>query len=280
MSKQKEQNAYILSDERAQQEYVEVRRAEKWIPFFLPYLKNGYNVLDCGCGVGSITLDIAERVFPGKVIGVDMDERQLEIGRQNAEKRGIKNVVFEKADVYALPYAKESFDAILAHTLLIHLSDHIRVLKVFHSLLKPSGVVGISDDDWGTSIDSPMSPVSGKNIELMAKVIQYHGGNPFYSRHLRSHLIEAGFEKNEGYALAPEFYGTLTETRRIVSVVNNILSSPEFIALVTDKRWATKEEIDELIEYNLKWAEAPNSFAAHMYCAAVGWKSSKVNQII
>lgn len=276
MSRQEDQNPYILSDDRAQQEYIEERRAEKWIPFFLPYLKTGYNVLDCGCGVGSITLDIAERVFPGQVIGVDMDERQLEIGRQKAEERGITNITFEKADVYALPYAKESFDAILAHTLLIHLNDQIRVLKIFHSLLKPSGVVGISDDDWGTSIDSPMSPFSGKNIELMAKVIQYHGGNPFYSRHLRSLLIEAGFDKNEGYALAPEFYGTLTETRRVASVVNDILSSPDFVSLVISKNWATKEELDELIEYNLKWAEAPNSFAAHIYCAAVGWKKSNI----
>ena len=72
---------YTLNNAEAQQTYVSVRRAKDWVGFFLPYLKQGFSVLDCGCGVGSITLDIAELVAPGQVIGVDMDEKQLQIVR-------------------------------------------------------------------------------------------------------------------------------------------------------------------------------------------------------
>lgn len=275
METSKKETNYILSDERSQKEYVEVRRAEKWIPFILPHLKSGMNVLDCGCGVGSITLDIAEIVNPGHVIGVDMDERQLKIGRQMAKERGITNVTFETANVYELPFSPESFDAIIAHTLLIHLNDQVKALKEFYRLLKPGGIVGISDDDWGTAVQSPESPLSGRNLELMAKYIEHNGGNPFYSRHLRSYMTQAGFKKNEGYALAPEHYGNLDETRRIVSVANGILQSSDFVSLVVDKGWSTEKEINELIEWNLQWAEKPDSFAAHMYCAAIGWKPEK-----
>ncbi|MEM7317188.1 MAG: SAM-dependent methyltransferase, partial [Planctomycetota bacterium] len=37
--------------------------------FFLPYLGSGQSVLDCGCGPGTITLDIAAAVEPGHVVG-------------------------------------------------------------------------------------------------------------------------------------------------------------------------------------------------------------------
>jgi len=40
--------------------------------FLLPHLKPGMRVLDCGCGPGSITADVAELVAPGQVIGVDI----------------------------------------------------------------------------------------------------------------------------------------------------------------------------------------------------------------
>ncbi len=36
--------------------------------------------------------------------------------------------------------------------------------------------------------------------------------------------------------------------------------------------WATQAELDELVAENIRWGNRPDSFAAHMYCAAVGWK--------
>ncbi|MGH2503831.1 MAG: hypothetical protein ACRDID_15075, partial [Ktedonobacterales bacterium] len=52
---------YNIADEQAQIAYVQTRRAAQWVPFLLPHLHSGLRLLDCGCGVGSITLDLAER---------------------------------------------------------------------------------------------------------------------------------------------------------------------------------------------------------------------------
>jgi ubiquinone/menaquinone biosynthesis C-methylase UbiE len=137
---------YSLIDAQSQREYVETRTAAKWVGFFLPHLESGMSLLDCGCGVGSITLDLAEIVAPGQVIGLDTDSEQLEIARSQAQKRGLTNVNFEIANVYELPFADASFDAVLAHTLLIHLNDPLKALKEMRRILKPGGIVAISDD--------------------------------------------------------------------------------------------------------------------------------------
>src|SRR5215813_1930647 len=118
MADSSQKEFYSLNNAEAQRTYVGVRRAKDWVGFFLPYLKQGLSVLDCGCGVGSITLDLAELVSPGKVIGVDMDEGQLQVARATAETRSLTNVLFEQGDVYQLRFESSSFDAALAHTLL------------------------------------------------------------------------------------------------------------------------------------------------------------------
>jgi SAM-dependent methyltransferase len=271
MENQSSTEFYTISDPEAQQTYVGVRRAQEWIGFFLPYLKPGFTVLDCGCGVGSITLDIAEKVAPGQVIGIDIDESQLEIARANAIERGLTNVSFEQGDVYALRFDDGFFDAVLAHTLLIHLNDQLRALRVFHRLLKPGGVVGISDDDWDTFIFSPENPFILKFIQLLEKVMQHNGGNPFYSRHLRGLLLEAGFKKTEGYAVAADHYGRLEETRRAAAVMSGVLHSPDWASLVINQGWATQAEIDEVVDEIKQWGERPDAFLALTYCAAVGW---------
>jgi ubiquinone/menaquinone biosynthesis C-methylase UbiE len=271
MENQSFEQFYSISDAEAQQTYVGVRRANEWVGFFLPHLKPGFTVLDCGCGVGSITLDIAELVAPGQVIGIDMDEGQLEVARANAKERGLTNVSFEQANVYALRFADSSFDAVLAHTLLVHLDDPLRALREFKRLLKPGGVVGISDDDLDTIVFSPENPFLRKFIKLFIQMMHYNGGDPFYSRHLRSLLLEAGFSKTEGHAVAADHYGRLEETRRLATVLEDIFRSPDAVALITRQEWASQAELIEMIDEIKQWAERPDAFFAWMYCAAVGW---------
>src|SRR5438067_12665250 len=57
--------------------------------FLLPHLKPGMRVLDCGCGPGSITADVAELVAAGQVIGVDIEPGQVGAGRRRAGGRGV-----------------------------------------------------------------------------------------------------------------------------------------------------------------------------------------------
>lgn len=110
---------------------------------------------------------------------------QLEIARSQAQKRGLTNVRFEVANVYELPFADASFDAVLAHTLLVHLSDPLKVLKEMRRILKPGGIAAVSDDNFNTLVVSPPIPLIEDLLRIWAKVIELNGGSPDYSRNLR-----------------------------------------------------------------------------------------------
>jgi ubiquinone/menaquinone biosynthesis C-methylase UbiE len=262
---------YSISDSQAQREYVENRTAAQWVGFFLPHLRVGMSLLDCGCGVGSITLDLAEIVAPGQVVGIDTDAEQLDIARSQAHKRRVTNARFEAASVYELPFADASFDAALAHTLLVHLSDPLLALKEMRRILKPGGIVAVSDDDFSTLVISPSTPLLEKTLEMWVRILELNGGSPYYSRHLRRLLLEAGFARTEGHVVAADYHGTLEATRRFAGMTERLIRHPALVELVIGQGLADRELLDAIVDEIRSWAERPDAFLAWMYCAALGW---------
>ena len=266
------QESYFIADAEAQVAYVRGRRATVWVPFLLPHLQPGMRLLDAGCGVGSITLDLAELVAPGETVGMDQDASQLEIARASAASRGVASARFALGDAYALPFPDASFDAVLAHTLLVHLSDPLRALKEFHRVLRPGGIVAVSDDQDATWVVSPQDSVARTIIaELGPKAIVASGGSPFYSHNLRRLLLDAGFARTEGHAVAAECYGTLQETRRFAAIISQQMTNPQVIARTVAAGLATAEELEAMRLEALAWGERPDAYAAILYCAALGW---------
>ena len=74
--------SYSFRDnEEIAQRFTE-RRAAKCAGFLLPHLQAGMRLLDCGCGPGSITLDLAAVVAPGEVVEIDLDPVSVELARK------------------------------------------------------------------------------------------------------------------------------------------------------------------------------------------------------
>ena len=114
---------------------VHVRRTGAVAAFLAPHLRGGMRLIDCGCGPGSITVDLAQAVAPGRAIGVDLREDALIHGRTLARERGIASVAFHAASVYRLPYADGSFDAAFACAVLQHLAAPLAALKEIRRVL-------------------------------------------------------------------------------------------------------------------------------------------------
>jgi len=101
------------------------------------YFDAGSIVLDYGCATGSIAIEIADMVKEAR--GIDTSSKMIEFAKRKADERKIKNIDFTKATIFDESLGKESFDIILALSILHLAEDSAQVMGRIAQLLRPGG---------------------------------------------------------------------------------------------------------------------------------------------
>ena len=153
----------------------------------------GTSVLDIGCGPGTITIDIARRVAPAHVVGLDASADIIEQARRDAT--GVENVEFRTGDVYALDYDDARFDVVHAHQVLQHVGDPLVALGEMRRVCRPDGVVAARDGDYRAFVWYPESAAIEEWLELYETIARANGGEPDAGRRLFGWAHEAGFSE-------------------------------------------------------------------------------------
>ena len=169
------------------------RTAENSAGYLVPHLRPGQRLLDVGCGPGTITLDLARLVAPGRVIGVDRAESPLEEARRAAGEQRVGNVDFVVGDIYDLAYPDGSFDVVHAHQVLQHLSDPVAALIEMRRVGRAGGFVAVRDADYEAMTWYPADSRLDRWLELYRAATRANGAEPDAARHLLAWLHAAGF---------------------------------------------------------------------------------------
>lgn len=246
------------------------RTADRHAAFLLPHLKPGMRVLDCGCGPGSVTVGFAELVAPGEVIGTDLEESQLELGRKAAEERGLANVRFEPASIYELPFENESFDAVFISAVLGNLSDPLRGLQEAYRILKPGGVIGVKEFDHGGDLLFPPDPDLLRGVELYIRLRRHNGHDPESGRKVLGRLQQIGFQNAAMTATYENYSGP--QVLAHVGGVTAMLVNEAFAQPFHELGWASNEELKRISEAWREFAAKPGAFYAVAWCEASAWK--------
>jgi ubiquinone/menaquinone biosynthesis C-methylase UbiE len=167
------------------------RTAENSAPHLLPHLRPGQDLLDVGCGPGTITVDLAVRVAPGRTLAVDVSPAPLDEARGLAERRGVP-VEFAVGDVYALEAADDSFDVVHAHQVLQHLTDPVAALREMARVCRPGGVVAVRDVDYATFTWFPADEGLDRWLDLYHRVARHNDAEPDAGRRLLAWAHAAG----------------------------------------------------------------------------------------
>ena len=143
-------------------------------------------VIDFGSGPGKDLLIAAEIIGPkGKAIGVDMTDEMLEELKQNAEKRGLKNVIPHKSDIENINLDSGIADAIISNCVINLTTDKQKTFNEAYRLLKSGGILldadVIAEEDLGKEIQ--------ENNELWCSCV---GGALTEEKYIE-HLKNAGF---------------------------------------------------------------------------------------
>lgn len=168
------------------------RTAEDSAGFLLPHVRRGMSLLDVGCGPGSITIDLARRLAPGRVVGMDVADSILATATSAVEESGLANVEIRHGSVYGLEVHDASFDIVFAHQVLQHLSDPVEALREMRRVAVPGGLVGVRDVDYATFAWHPGHPKLTRWLELYHQVTARNDAEADAGRHLLSWFREAG----------------------------------------------------------------------------------------
>jgi len=99
------------------------------------------NLLDVATGTGDFAV-AASKLKPNKIIGFDISEQMLAVGRTKVKRLGLDQMIeFRKGDSEAMPFQNEQFDAITVAFGVRNFENLEGGLLEFHRVLKPEGVV-------------------------------------------------------------------------------------------------------------------------------------------
>ena len=154
---------------------------------------DGSFVLEAGCGIGAQTIRLARNSPGARIISVDISADSVAEAKARSEAAGITNVQFQQADIFALPFGKESFDHVFVCFVLEHLSRPVEALATLRELLKPGGTVTVIEGDHGSTYFHPDSDAAQIAIRCQVELQRAAGGNANIGRQLYPLLREAGF---------------------------------------------------------------------------------------
>jgi SAM-dependent methyltransferase len=237
-------------------DFMARRSARTHAAFLLPHLRDSVRLLDCGCGPGSVTCDLARIVASGHVTGMDREESQIVRARSLAAIQQLHNVAFVVGSIYDLPFPEASFDVVFAHAVFEHLASPAAALAELRRVLVPGGMVALRSPDWGGFIVAPATHGLQAALSRYQEIQTANGGDVCVGRRFPGLLRSAGF-------------GSLA-----FSASYECYQSPPFIGEYLAMRLESADARAEA-EALREWSRHPDAVFAQSWCEILGTRDEQ-----
>ena len=236
------------------------RTAENSAGYLLPHLRPGMSLLDVGCGPGTITVDLARSVAPGRVVGIDASEAVLDRARTEAANGGV-GVEFAIGDVYALDLPDGSFDVVHAHQVLQHLPDPVAALRQMRRLCRAGGLVAARDADYHGMFWYPRLPELDDWMALYQQVARGNSAEPDAARHLLAWAHSAGFDEVT-VTSSTWLYASPDDRQWWGGMWADRIAQSDLAEQAVDRGLATRGELQTISDAWRRWAADPDGYFA------------------
>lgn len=137
--------------------------------FSLLPLQPFQTVADLGCGTGTFSLPLAQRLPQGKLYCLDIAEEMLERVRRKVQESQVANIEIKRCSETDFGLMPGSLDGVFMAFVLHEQEDRVAFLQAVNSVLKKGGWVGLiewvkEDMPYGPPLHERISPVEAKEL--------------------------------------------------------------------------------------------------------------------
>lgn len=108
-------------------------------------LQQDMNVLEIGAGPGYFSPHVADALPDGQLTVADIQQEMLDFARKRIEKRKLSNVQYYLCDGESFDLPEAHYDRIFLVSVMGEIEHKAAYLRAFHRMLKPDGVLSISE---------------------------------------------------------------------------------------------------------------------------------------
>ena len=235
------------------------RTIENSAKYLERYLEDKSNLLDVGCGPGTITIDFAKRILEGSVLGIDISDEIIQKAQTASQEFDLDNCSFNTGDTYHLDFEDNTFDIVHAHQLLQHLTDPVAAIKEMKRVVRPGGVVALRDADYGGMIWAPTDPKLDEWMDLYQQMTKKNKVTANAGRYLFSWVTQASFSSVEVTSSTWTF--STPDTRQWWGGLwAERIQKSTFSEQVLEHELGTQDLLDGLSEAFRRWAEQSDGF--------------------
>ena len=200
-------------------------------------------VLEVGCGTGVIARALVKRQnFLRKVVGVDQSPAFIEAAIRFAIEEGVEEKVdFIVGDAHDLNIEDESFDVLIAHTLLSHVTDPMKVLKEVARLVRKGGHVVFFDGDYASLTYAFPDHEFGLQMDHALATTTFN--NPLIMRDLPHILPKIGLEIKDTLANVVSEIGTASYFKSFAETYAPLVAKSGLVEKNDVNDWLAKQKI-------------------------------------